>query len=195
MQFKNMSTKVITKSPVKHISESSTVSFKIVIANKAIKNLRNKISILNQCKQILDSPDKNLELHDLTDKWTSINKACLNHLHNAYLIKYKENSGYIKSLEESVNMEKEKIKYQANDNLEYEWETIQESTQYQMLDDWEKVSLKASFEERIAKNEEFLESSLKKLDKTIEDFNERGGEFDLEELCKNLKIDYSLIYT
>lgn len=190
-----MSTKLITKAPAKHISESSAISFEIVIKNKAIKELNNKISILSQCKKILESSEKSLELHELTDKWVSINKACLNHLHNAYLIKYKGNSGYIKNLEDSINMEKEKIKYQANDNLEYEWETIQDSTQYQMLDDWEKANLKASFEERIAKNEEFLENNLKKLDKTIEDFNERGGEFDIEELCKNLKIDYSLIYT
>lgn len=190
-----MSTKLITKPPAKHISESSSISFEIVITNKAIKELNSKISILNQCKKILESSEKNLELLDLNDKWVSINKACLNHLHNAYLIKYKGHSGYIKNLEDSINMEKEKIKYQVNDNLEYEWETIQESTQYQMLDDWEKANLKASFEERMAKNEEFLEKSLKKLDKTIEDFNERGGEFDIEELCKNLKIDYSLIYT
>lgn len=190
-----MSTKLISKASTKTNSKSSAISFEIVITNKALKELNNKISILNQSKKILQSSETNLELSDLTDKWVSINKACLNHLHNAYLIKYKGNSGYIKNLEDSINMEKEKIKYQANDNLEYEWKTIQESTQFQMLDDWEKSNLRASFEERIVKNEEFLENNLKRLDKTIEDFKDRGGEFDIEELCKNLKIEYNLIYT
>lgn len=189
-----METKTLIKSQAKNISESSALSFDIVVANKAIKDFNKKISILTQCKNILESADKNSKLDELTEKWISINKACLNHLHNAYLVKYKGNDGYIKNLENQIAMEKEKIKYQANDNLEYEWENIQESPEYQMLDEWEKSNLKTSFEERIAKNEEFLEVNLKKLDKTIDEFKERGGEFDIQELCKNLKVDYKLIY-
>lgn len=189
-----METKTLIKSQAKNISESSALSFDIVVANKAIKDFNKKISILTHCKNILESADKNSKLDELTEKWISINKACLNHLHNAYLVKYKGNDGYIKNLENQISMEKEKIKYQANDNLEYEWENIQESPEYQMLDEWEKSNLKTSFEERIAKNEEFLEVNLKKLDKNIDEFKERGGEFDIQELCKNLKVDYKLIY-
>lgn len=189
-----MSSKTLVKTHTKDVSKSSALSFEIVLTNKAIKDLNKKMSILNQCKNILESSDKNSKLSELTEKWVSINKACLNHLHNAYLIKYKGNDGYIKHLESQINMEKEKIKYQANDNLQFEWENIQESAEYQMLDEWEKNNLKSSFEERIAKNEEFLEVSLKRLDKTIDQFKERGGEFDIQELCKNLKVDYNLIY-
>mgnify|MGYP004707021901 CR=1 FL=1 len=189
-----MQTKTIVKSQAKNISQSSALSFEIVVANKAIKDFNKKISIISQCKNILETADKNLKLDELTEKWILINKACLNHLHNAYLVKYKGNDGYIKNLENQITIEKEKIKYQANDNLEYEWENIQESPEYQMLDEWEKANLKISFEERIAKSEEFLEAKLKKLDKTIDEFKERGGEFDIQELCKNLKIDYKLIY-
>ena len=189
-----MSIKTIVKFETNEVKKSTALSFEIAVTNKAIKDLNKKISTLNQCKNISESTDKNFKLIELTAKWNSINKCCLNHLHNAYLIKYKGNEGYIKHLENQINVEKEKIRYRTSDNLEYEWENIQESAEYQMLDEWEKKNLKSSFEERIAKNEELLEFHLKKLDERIEDFKERGGEFDIEELCKNLKIDYNLIY-
>lgn len=186
----------ILKSPATiKVDESALLSFKITKLNTKIKTLNKNISSIKQCKNALEKDFEDSKLLLLTEKWNSICKQSLNHLHNTFMLKYKSNDGYLQELENEVKFEKEKIKYQCDCSLEGEWEDIQTSKDFQLLDEWQQRELENNFKERLEKNQQFMDKELNKLDKKIEDFKQNGGEFDLKELCKKLQVDYNLIYT
>lgn len=156
---------------------------------RAIRRHEEEIRDIKQAIKILDE-EKLEKLENLVEKWRLVSQKTISYLHFSTLQKIDKMGGFDRYRERELDQQRKQIEDEVF-RYEEEMESFLESSEFQMLNEDDKVEYKAQVE---AKMEELEKIKEEKLSKVEAEFEVKDSTFTMKELAKLLKVDYSLIF-
>ncbi|CCE61188.1 hypothetical protein TPHA_0A01030 [Tetrapisispora phaffii CBS 4417] len=161
------------------------------ITNNSLRRQKD-ITSLKQAIKIVDKYDEEKKTFDLIDKWRDISQKGLSYMMNSTLLKIDRVGGYMELRKKELEAEKRQIEYQLENDLDGEYENMIETEEFQMLPEDVKSEYAKKFEHEKEKVNSWKEKKFSELDSKLDSISNES--FTMEELCKRLKVDFSLVF-
>lgn len=167
---------------------------------REILKLRTEVEVMKKVKKYRDSKESE-KMDQLIEKWRNIAQMASNYMLNEARYKVERMGGLSEFRNKQKKAKLRKMKFEFDESLLYRIEEYMESEEYKNLDKYEKEEI-ISRKNELEKMSEMIENGRYPGANDDDDNNDNDGdddketdeEFTMEDLYKQLKLDYDLVY-